>query len=169
LEVLNEFQQKSLASVNQWLVEIRIEFSQQSQQLPHSPTGQTNTQQPTGAAANAFAYNGRWYSVPENFEFPKGKLQDALRSWSLGRTMSANGDQEVKLFRKLTLEMLPTKKLKDAHKLNWKPIFGFLADAINISNDNNRPSKEEIDAAYSRCLEYLKSTVSYCFKMRKKP
>ena len=169
LEVLNEFQQKSLTSVDQRLVEIRNEFSQQSQQLPHSPTGRTNTQQPTGVAANAFAYNGRYYSVPENFQFPKGKLRDALRFWLLGRTMSANGDQEVKPFRKLTLEMLPTKKLKDAYKLNWKPIFGFLADAINIPNDNNRPTEEEIDAAYSRCLEHLKSTVSYCFEMRKKP
>ena len=83
--------------------------------------------------------------------------------------MSTDGKQRIKPFQKLSLEMLPTKELKNAFKLQWKPIFAFLSDVANFPPPGETTSNEQINKAYSRCLEHLKSTVSYCFQKKKNP
>ena len=93
---------------------------------------------------------------------------EGLRLWLLGHTVSADGSQRVKPFQKLTLAMLPTKELKNAYKLIWKPIFGFLEDVISLQNGSTQ-TEEDIKDAYTRCLQHLQYTVSYCFEKKEKP
>ena len=54
-------------------------------------------------------------------------------------------------------------------KLQWKPIFAFLSDAANFPPPSETMANEQINLAYGRCLEHLKSTVSYCFQKKKNP
>jgi hypothetical protein len=168
LEVLNEFQADSLTAVDKRLVEIRNEFA--SGGNSHQATTNNNNTAAGGTATNMFAYKGRFYAVPESFQFPKVNLRQAIRFWLLGQSVSGNGNQRVKPFRKLTANDLPTKELKTALNLQWKPIFSFLDDAANFPTGGSVPvDEEQLNAAYDRCIAHLKSTVSYCFANKKDP
>ena len=50
---------------------------------------------------NIYQYSGRFYDVPQTFEFPKVSIQDGIRFWYLGQTVSKDGLQVVKPFRKI--------------------------------------------------------------------
>jgi hypothetical protein len=174
-EMLENFQKESMKTVNERLGEIRTEFSRAMGRAGGSANNAnenavitaattTNSTHPT----NTFAYEGRFHAVPRNFEFPKVKLREAIRFWLCGQSVSEDGKQRVKPFKNLTLDMLPNKELKNAYKLQWKPIFAFVSEAANFPTHNNITT-EEINQAYDRIIEHLKSTVSYCFLKNKSP
>ena len=64
----------------------------------------------------------------------------------------------VKPFRRIDLKMLPTPSFKNTFKLHWKPLYLFVEKATNLKLDyeTRDMKKEEVDAAFSVCLEYLK-------------
>ena len=108
-----------------------------------------------------YVYGGRFYAVPETFKFPTVRLRDAIRFWLMGMTVSTDGKLAVRPFKKITLEMLPNH-LKATFRMHWTPLFKFLESAINLPVDNI--SDDIVDDVYKQCLDYLKATVSYCFR-----
>ena len=72
------------------------------------------------SCTNLYQYSGRFFDVPEIFEFPKVSIRDAMRFWYLGQTVSKDGSQVVKPFR--TIQHLP-KRLQNVFKIQWKGIF----------------------------------------------
>ena len=102
-------------------------------------------------SANLFRYNNRFYDVPENFKFPERiKLRDALNMWLLGQSSSADGSFKIKPFKKIKASILPTKKLQNIYRLQWKPLFFHLdkIDDINIPHDSQTLTVEQINTVY---------------------
>ncbi len=173
IEVLNEFQEKSLKKVDERLVQIRNEFSNHHDgghggERPQQPRREEQVGAVT-TTVNTYSYKGRFFAVPEDFEFPKPKLREAIRFWLCGQTVSEDGKKKVKPFRKLSLDMLPTKSLKDNFKIHWKPIFAFLSEAAALPPMHETITNQHINEVYDRCVGHLKSTVSYCFQKKKNP
>jgi len=178
LEVLTKFQSESLQSVDQRLGDIRTEFSRalalgrggnvsnglEEYALP------TRKQGAPGTASTLFTYKGKMYAVPENFNFPKVKLREATRFWLCGQSVSKDGCQRIKPFKKLTTKDLPDN-LKNAFKLTWLSFFKFLNDPaiFHTEGSNDSPTEDEINGCFDRCVNYLKSSVSYCFAKNKDP
>ena len=117
-----------------------------------------------------YAYGGRFYSVPEFFEFPKKTtLREAIRLWLKGITVNQDGDHVVKPFGKLSIEMLP-KNLKQTFKTQWRPIFKFLEPATKeiFARDFLTITEDDIETTHNCCVEYLKKNVSYCWNTLKR-
>lgn len=116
---------------------------------------------------NVFAYEGRFYGVPSSFQFPRATLKEGLRLWFGGQTVSEDGRQIIRPFRKLTLSLLP-KKLHDTYKVQWRPIFTFIeAGMKDTENGGILPPNftgDNLEKYYVACLEFLRRRVSYCFK-----
>jgi hypothetical protein len=115
-----------------------------------------------------FMYDGKFYAVPKNFQFPKPKLREAVRFWLCGQSVSSNGQQRVKPFKNLNHGMLPTQDLKNAYKLNWNKVFAFLADGVDFPTHSSL-TEDQIDETCNKCIDYLKSRVAYCFATTKDP
>ena len=167
-EILDTFH----ASVNLNLDGIREEF-RKALEIGNGGAAQQQRGQeqiaehPAGRAGNMFAYGGRFYAVPQTFQFPTATLREGLRFWLKGQTISTDGNCVVKPFNKLSLEMLPNN-LKNTFKNHWTPIFKFLKAAINLQGgDTANMSEQDIESTFQRCVEHLRSTVSYCWNLKK--
>lgn len=115
---------------------------------------------------NLYQYSGRFFDVPQTFEFPKVSIRDGIRFWYLGQTISKDGLQVVKPFR--TLQFLP-KRLQNVYKIQWKGIFTFLENGIKLSSgDANTFTLEKATELYEQFALYLKANCSYCFKNTKR-
>ncbi len=177
VELLEEFQTKSMKNVDDRLTEIRTEFSRAMNHVGGNTAIHTNTEVARNTNAttrgieqqttNTFTYGGRFYAVPKDFKFPKVKLREAIRFWLCGYSVSEDGNQRIKPFKNLTLDMLPDH-LKNEFKLQWKPIFGFISDAANFPSGSPITSRM-VNEAYERCVDFLKTSVSYCFLKKKNP
>lgn len=112
-----------------------------------------------------FAYNGRFYFVPQDFEFPRANLKEGLRLWLLGHTTNKRGDSVVRPFRKLSTYSLPTLKHQNTYKIQWSPIFRYLEKNVGtiLPADTSKMTVDEVDEYYKECVALLKEQVSYCF------
>ena len=63
---------------------------------------------------NIYQYSGRFFDVPQMFEFPKVSIRDGMRCWYLGQTVLKDGLQVVKSFRRI--QFLP-KRLLNGYKI----------------------------------------------------
>ena len=110
-------------------------------------------------------YDGILKSCTETFEFPKVSIRDAMRFWYLGQTVSNDGPQVVKPFR--TIQLLP-KRLQNVFKIQWKRIFSYLENGINLSkSDATSFTLDKTTEIYEQFVLYLKRIVSIVLKERK--
>ena len=171
VEILNEFQSTQLKAVDERLNGVRKEFARAMNGGAAPPPADANNAaiapSRNAGVSYTFMYDGKFYAVPKNFQFPKPKLREAVRFWLCGQSVSANGQQRVKPFKDLQ-NMLPTNKLKNSYKLSWKKVFAFLDDGV-VFPSNSSLTEEQIDKTYNHCIDYLKSRVSYCFAGDKNP
>jgi hypothetical protein len=121
-----------------------------------------------GEETYQYVYNERFYQVPKDFQFPQPKLREGLQFWLKGQSVSQNGRSRVRPFRKLTPKNLPSRNLRDTFNMKWKPIFSYLEKGagLDLPRDTSRMTGDEVEAAYNKCIEYLKKTVSYCWRKK---
>ena len=111
-----------------------------------------------------YSYDGRFYSVPQGYEFPKVNLKDGLRIWLKEQTISTDGMDRIKPLRKISLSMLP-KRLAQQVRVNFLPIFKFLEPVLlNLPKEDGDITEEIIQKAYDDCISFLKGRVSYLFQ-----
>jgi len=119
---------------------------------------------------NVFAYDGQFYGVPSSFQFPRATLKEGLRLWFGGQTVSEDGTQVIRPFRKLALSLLP-KRLHNTYKVQWRPIFTYIEAGMKDMEEDGGgmilPTNftgDDLEKYYAACLEFLRGRVSYCFK-----
>ena len=127
--------------------------------------------QPSNAVFNFFAS----FVVPKSFEFPRDcTLFHAWQFWLKGSVFrrSYNGKIEqyqLLPYRKFTPRTLPTKRLKNQFKLNWRPICKIMEDTPGLvipSNPNDITDGRDgfLRSSYEKAVEYLKtSRASFIF------
>ena len=108
-----------------------------------------------------YAYSGRMFFVPENFNFPCDVQRKAgWIFWLKG--MDFQGKFPVRPFRFLTSSMLPkTKDVKKQYNNEWKPIMTKMekTPGLVIPNDLNAITSTFIDESYKLATEHLKANV----------
>ena len=88
-----------------------------------------------------------------------------MRFWYLGQTVSKDGSQVVKPFR--TIQLLP-KRLQNVFNIQWKGIFSYLENGINLSkSDATSFTLDKTTEIYEQFVLYLKTNCEYCLKERK--
>jgi hypothetical protein len=116
-----------------------------------------------------YAYEGRFWHVPKDFEFPLGvHLDTGWKLWICGlpsnETVGADDirvQAPVRPFRILKPAMLPPDARKK-FQLHWKPIFSLMEAApdLEIASEMNT---DAISLSFSVGKQYLKTRVSYIF------
>ena len=125
------------------------------------PTGQQGPQ--------LFMYQGRFWDVPQDFEFPNLTTRAAgWKLWILGMpgycSVRENGDKiytPIKPFRNFLPVRLP-KKIATTYKLHWRPLFKLMEEGIG--DIPQTPTDEFADTMYNMTTEHLKTRVSYIFQ-----
>jgi hypothetical protein len=133
-------------------------------QVPPAANQNTNAQ-----GATLFSYSGKFWDVPEDFEFPKGlKRNVGWKLWLQGMPgHSAVGENDeitarpIKPFRSFVPGRLP-KKIADTFKLHWRPLFTMMEEGLDGIPQN--PSAETIDDLYEQATEHLKTRVGFVFE-----
>ena len=121
-EILEEFNNKQLKAVNDRLAEVRDKFH--SANIGDRPRA-TRLAPARRAIDNSivttvFMYDGKFYGVPKEYEFPKKlTIGEALRFYLNGQTVSDDGSARVWPFAKLSCELLP-KRLRIPFKMSFK-------------------------------------------------
>ena len=115
---------------------------------------------------NTYFYAGKYFAVPENFVFPKNAtLKDGLVFWLKGQTVSVDGLQVVRPFRKLRMIDLP-QRLKSPFKLQWTALYRMLERGVEFPDEF---VEDEFENLYRECIELLRQKVSYCFAGKRDP
>ena len=65
-----------------------------------------------------FQYDGKFFGVPKNFNFPSCTLKQGLRFWLFGQSADIEGNRVVRPFRKLKTSLLPLG-IRNKFKINW--------------------------------------------------
>lgn len=155
---------------------IRDDVSQQITALQANGIGRAPEQaapgtlhQGPGQGVKFFAYAGKAWDVPQNFEFPKGIKRNAgWKLWIQGMpgnsTVGENGaltTRAIKPFRLFVPSRMP-KKIADTFKLHWRPIFAMMEEGLE--NIPQNPTAAQIDELYDQATEYLKTRVAFVFE-----
>lgn len=135
---------------------------------PHvvSPMFQNVSVRQDGNDRTTYAYHGRFWHVPEGFEFPtKATRRKGWQMWLKGlpNYHSQTGvKQPIIPFRDLDPQMLP-KKLKDKLRNDWIPIFQKMETAPNTPNfsmiDSRSLNDESIESSYTVATDHLRLNV----------
>jgi len=64
--------------------------------------------------------------------------------------------------------MLPPEELRDAFKLSWTKVIAVLVDGVTFPSSSD-PTEDQIDEAYNKSNDHLKSRVSYYFTDGRNP
>lgn len=116
-----------------------------------------------------YCYNGRFWDVPINFDFPKdSNLRQGFQFWIQGlpNFKDASGDAApVMPFKHLKCDKGLPKKLHNKLRGQWKPIMKVLMEAPNLPpvHNANHLTHEQMDEAYSIASAHLQAKVSYIF------
>lgn len=116
-----------------------------------------------------FVYKGKFWDVPEDFEFPAGVTLDiGWKLWLTGLPQHQVLENDVlvnrpiKPFRKFQAHSLP-KKVADTFKLHWRPLYQMMETELEIPGDSAAMVSEQITEAFTIGSQYMKSHVSYIF------
>jgi hypothetical protein len=113
---------------------------------------------------DSFMYRGKFWCVPESFEFPIEVTRlVGWRMWLTGKTVVHNGKTfRIKPFHLLKGTDLPKQKLVSELDTKWKPIFRLMMKAPGIPDTIPSDADENfVQQTFEIATEYLKSTVSY--------
>ena len=117
---------------------------------------------------NIFSYDGRFFAVPQGYQFPKANLLEGLRCWLNDQVVSEDGLEKVKAYRLMTAKMLPDL-LSRQFRTNWLPIFKYLDPILKTLPRNVHVTDEEIVSIHGKCMVFLKERVAYLWKDRSNP
>ena len=118
-----------------------------------------------------YTYEGRFWHVPKDFEFPTGgHLDTGWKLWLCGLSSNETIDNGIRVqapvrpFRLFKSTMLPLD-VRRKFELNWKPIFSLMQGApdMNIAPTMDHTAAS-ISLSFSVGKEYLKTRVSYVFE-----
>jgi hypothetical protein len=117
-----------------------------------------------------YAYDGRFWHVPKDFEFPPGvHLDTGWKLWLCGlpsnETIGANDirvQAPVRPFRILKPAMLP-RDARNKFQLHWKPIFSLMEGAPDLEISPAMDT-DSISLSFSVGKQYLRARVSYAFE-----
>jgi hypothetical protein len=117
------------------------------------------------------AYEGRFWHVPKDFEFPVGvRLDTGWKAWVCGlpsnETVGANDirmQAPVRPFRILKPAMLPPD-VRKKFQLHWMPIVSLMMEAAPDSEILPAMDTESIALSFANGKEHLKTRVSYVFE-----
>ena len=112
-----------------------------------------------------FQYDGKFFGVPKNFNFPSCTLKQGLRFWLFGQSADIEGNRVVRPFRKLKTSLLPLG-IRNKFKINWCPIFRYLEDRVPLPINTITMTEAEFDAYFGDCVDLLKNRVSYAFSKK---
>ena len=170
-EILDEFQASNMSQ----LEELRNEFAQIVSERRGDSQGErrgngVTTRGHGNNATNTYMYGGKFYFVPEDFEFPQVKLREALRFWLKGQSVSPDGSKIVKPFRDLKTSGIPKRLSRDL-TVKWLPIMRYLESGAgwDLPEDTVLMSSDAVEEVFTKSMTYLQRTVSYCFKAGKEP
>ena len=111
-----------------------------------------------GGGFQLYSYQGRFWQVPEDFDFPDGtKRRRAWELWLCGMTIN---NQRIPPFRLLKPTMLP-KKLEVKFKTSWLPILTKMDETPGLLLPSSVDSIDSkfIDESYATVTSHLKSNV----------
>ena len=174
-EILDEYKRESIAAMDGQLQTIKqdiqraIRTNRQHDENAETEEEEEDEGRVSGAGGGpkvklTYSYDGRFFSVPQGYEFPKVNLKDGLRIWLKEQTVSTDGIDRIKPLRKISLAMLP-KRLAQQVRMNFLPIFKFLEPVLsNLPKEDGDITEEIILKAYDDCISFLKGRVSYLFQ-----
>jgi len=135
-----------------------------------------NTTPPTRITYRQYSYDGRFWHVPKDFEFPTGlHLDTAWKIWICGLPANETIDKEgsrcqapIRPIRALKLDMMP-KKVKQNFQLHWRPIFSMMEQApgLIVRQDIRNVDAAYLTTSFVTAKVYLKTRVSYVFMNRR--
>ena len=112
-------------------------------------------------------YKGSSWCIPESFMFPHAISRlNGWRRWLLGAVHVVGSKAwRIKPYRKFTGHDIHSTRLKNQHKLTWKPIFTTMMLAPGVSIPSNQEDIDEafVKSSYAIATEHLKSRFSYIF------
>ena len=115
-----------------------------------------------------FLWKGRFWDVPESFEFPSdAKRWIAFQLWVKGipcNTVKRNGvdiTMPIKPFCLFNPKCLP-KKIADTFKLSWRPLFSIMEKDMNIP-ESSLLTSSVIAELYKFGTDNLKERAKYVF------
>ena len=116
-----------------------------------------------------WSYNGKFWSLPENFEFPqKVKRRRAWELWLRG--MEASCGKRICPFRNFSSSSIPTR-LFQKFKIEWKPIMQKMENSpgLKIQTRYSDVNQFLIDSTFGIATTHLRENVcSYLFKDKNK-
>jgi hypothetical protein len=132
---------------------------------PHVAVEKVDASQvPIVPKANEFNYKGRYWCVPENFQFPKDtKRLNGWRMWLCGQVfVSKNVAFKLKPFRLLQGKDLHNKTVERELATKWKPIFRLMEQcpAFEIPE---QVEESFVLSSFLQANEFLKSRACYIF------
>ena len=119
-----------------------------------------------GNAYPSHCYDGRFWQVPKNWQFPEKTFRKA--GWGLW----LNGIPGiVRPFRRLDARfMSPDKKVRDQLKLAWQPIFQMMEQAPGLNIPRSATvTPAFIEESYSIATAYLHTRVGYVWERSTRP
>lgn len=174
-EILDEYKRESIQTMDGQLQTIRQDIqraiwtNRQQEQGDNDNENEEQGRASGGGHGGAkvkltYSYDGRFYSVPQGYEFPKLNLKDGIRIWLKEQTVSKDGIDRIKPLRKISISMLP-KRLAQQVRMSFLPIFKFLEPVLlNLPKEDADITEEIIQKAYENCISYLQGRVSYLFQ-----
>jgi hypothetical protein len=120
-----------------------------------------------------YSYDGRFWHIPKDFEFPKGlHLDIAWKMWVNGlpgnKTIQSNGTRcqaPIRPICSMKLDMLPKYAKRDFQLHCWRPIFLLMEQVLPGLNIRQGVliNAAYVTASFDTAREHLKSRVSYVF------
>ena len=113
-----------------------------------------------------FTCRGKFWDVPENHEFlQRTNMRNGLALLLYSQNLNEEGSLKVKLFKYLSLSLFPSQKLRNKHKLHWKPVL-LKSDSILIDNSievSDTASSEVISFVHGKVYEHCKINTECVF------
>ena len=168
-QILQGYREQNKSDLTEKFEELVRQLSSRIGELqPEEPAPENPIrQQPDANGGRVRLFDGKgkmnYWHVPMNFEFPdQPNLAQALRLWLLGSRPARN--QEVRPYRKIEKDRLPTKELQNQFATQWKQLFKFVESAgLELPLDTESMTTEDIERTNENMWAILKERVSYCF------
>ena len=177
-EILDDYKRESIEAMDGQLQSIRqhIQLAIRTNRL-HDEQDDENEERDGESGGGGgpkvkltYSYDGRFFAVPQGYEFPKVNLKDGLRIWLKEQVVSTDGMDRIKPLRKISLSMLP-KRLAQQVRVNFLPIFKFLEPVLlDLPKQDRDITDDLLQKTFDDCIAFLQSRVSYLFgKSRSNP
>lgn len=114
-------------------------------------------------------WDGKYWDVPKNFDFPQAKLRMAFTYWIQGIPNfkdSAGNPAAVMPFKHFKCDKGLPQKLHSKLRGSWKPIMKKLLEAPNLPElrNANHLNPDVINTTFDTAFAFLQTQISYVFE-----